>query len=198
MAEANIADRTNESDKIPRITRSNQGKPIDLADSASDEPRRRRHGDLTGRTFGFWFVKGMAPYGLTSAGDKVKMWDCRCRCGYRRRLRTNTLTSGRSQSCGCYALDMRRDREDADLDLTGETFDRWFVLRRAEDRVSRAGVAVRQWLCRCSCGTEKPVLASSLRQGKSRSCGCLRKEVLPEARRLARLRRQVAAVDAAF
>lgn len=34
----------------------------------------------------------------------------------------------------------------------------------------------RLWLCRCDCGAEKAVLPSSLRRGKSASCGCLRHE----------------------
>lgn len=167
-----MTSRTNESETIPRITRSNHGNQIDLAKTSGH--RHRGHGDLTGRTFGFWFVKGMGTYGLTAAGDKVKMWDCRCRCGYRKRIRTYALTSGQSKSCGCHALDVRRVREDLGYDLTGETFDRWVVIGKAENRTYRSGFSVRQWLCRCSCGTEKPVLASSLRQGKSRSCGCLR------------------------
>lgn len=33
-----------------------------------------------------------------------------------------------------------------------------------------------RWLCRCSCGGEKAVLASHLKDGHVRSCGCLRKE----------------------
>lgn len=180
MAEANIPEAQTESHGNPGAT------------------RRRRHGDLTDRTIGYWLVKGKAPYDVSPAGDKVQMWHCECRCGFKGLVRGKNLTQGLSHSCGCYGRDLRREKGDMGIDLTGERFNRWTVLRRAEDRISDTGVPVRQWLCRCSCGTEKPVLASSLRQGKSRSCGCLRKEVLPEARRLARLRRQVAAVDAAF
>ena len=33
-----------------------------------------------------------------------------------------------------------------------------------------------RWLCRCSCGGEKAVLASHLKDGHVRSCGCLRRE----------------------
>lgn len=33
------------------------------------------------------------------------------------------------------------------------------------------------WLCKCVCGTTKPILGSNLRTGKIRSCGCLRNEV---------------------
>lgn len=33
------------------------------------------------------------------------------------------------------------------------------------------------WRCRCRCGTVKTVVGIALRQGTSRSCGCLRKIV---------------------
>lgn len=52
-------------------------------------------------------------------------------------------------------------------DLTGQTFGHWIVLERAEnDAIGRA-----RWRCRCSCGKEKVVTASNLRQGVSASCG---------------------------
>lgn len=34
------------------------------------------------------------------------------------------------------------------------------------------------WVCRCDCGRELSVLSSSLTAGNTRSCGCLRAEVL--------------------
>lgn len=33
------------------------------------------------------------------------------------------------------------------------------------------------WLCRCSCGNEKIVKGEKLRQGQTKSCGCLRREI---------------------
>lgn len=57
--------------------------------------------------------------------------------------------------------------------LIGQRFTRWLVLTFAYTR-GKSGY----WLCRCTCGTEKPVLAIHLKSGKTRSCGCLRKELL--------------------
>jgi hypothetical protein len=34
------------------------------------------------------------------------------------------------------------------------------------------------WLCECDCGNEKIVVADNLSSGKSKSCGCLKKEFL--------------------
>jgi len=33
------------------------------------------------------------------------------------------------------------------------------------------------WLCLCDCGTHKVIEQSNLKQGFSRSCGCLRRKV---------------------
>lgn len=57
-------------------------------------------------------------------------------------------------------------------DLTGQCFGRWHVIQK----VSESGQA--KWLCRCDCGTERVVLARSLKSGSSRSCGCLNREVV--------------------
>jgi hypothetical protein len=55
-----------------------------------------------------------------------------------------------------------------DMRWCGKTFGYWTVLRRAgKDRYGNA-----KWLCRCTCGTEKPVLVGDLRRGMSRNCGC--------------------------
>lgn len=53
-------------------------------------------------------------------------------------------------------------------DHTGKRFSMWTVKHRAES--NKHGGA--QWLCVCDCGTEKIVPATTLVQGKSRSCGC--------------------------
>jgi hypothetical protein len=53
-------------------------------------------------------------------------------------------------------------------DLAGQTFTRWTVLSKAE---SFGGGS--RWLCLCECGTERIVLADTLKGGRSQSCGCL-------------------------
>jgi hypothetical protein len=54
-------------------------------------------------------------------------------------------------------------------DLTGRRFGRWTVLRQAGDAPKPRN---NPWLCRCRCGTERPVQDGNLLSGKSRSCGC--------------------------
>lgn len=62
-------------------------------------------------------------------------------------------------------------------DLTGKRFGRLTVIKRVEnDKYNRA-----QWLCRCDCGNEVVIVAISLKQGRTTSCGCYGKERRIEA-----------------
>lgn len=60
-------------------------------------------------------------------------------------------------------------------DLSGRIFTRWEVIKRVEDYAS----GTQKWLCRCTCelGTIKKVSGQNLKKGKSKSCGCLKKEL---------------------
>ena len=58
------------------------------------------------------------------------------------------------------------------IDLTGQKFGRWTVLKRGEN--TKSGQA--RWVCKCKCGTIKLVISQSLRNGMSPSCGCLSAE----------------------
>jgi len=53
--------------------------------------------------------------------------------------------------------------------MIGQTFGKLVVVHRAENVGHRAAYA-----CRCSCGRTAIVVASRLRSGKTKSCGCLR------------------------
>lgn len=68
------------------------------------------------------------------------------------------------------------------IDMTGQRFSRWTVLKRAPNMLSNREA---RWLCRCSCGTERAVAGSKLRNGRSTNCGCYARE---QRRRSAKLR----------
>lgn len=59
------------------------------------------------------------------------------------------------------------------LDLYNKKFDRLTALFRLEEGDKTHGY----WWCRCSCGKEKRVRIDQLMSGKTRSCGCLMREV---------------------
>lgn len=58
-------------------------------------------------------------------------------------------------------------------DLTGERFGRWTVIAYGHTSEKR----VAYWLCRCDCGAVREVRTSSLTSGRSKSCGCLHREI---------------------
>ena len=58
------------------------------------------------------------------------------------------------------------------IDLSGRTFGRLTALYRVD------GPGAVRWACQCSCGNTKTVLSASLRNGLTKSCGCLRKELM--------------------
>ncbi len=64
----------------------------------------------------------------------------------------------------------------SETDLTGKIFGYWTVVRRAGS--SKEGR--KMWLCRCKCGTERAVRGYNLRNGTSKSCGCLSAEMTRE------------------
>jgi hypothetical protein len=55
------------------------------------------------------------------------------------------------------------------IDLTGQKFGRLEVKSSAGTKGRRAF-----WLCRCTCGVEKPISGKQLRSGMTKSCGCLK------------------------
>ena len=62
-------------------------------------------------------------------------------------------------------------------DLTGRKFGRLTVIERAEDHIQPNGKHQIQWLCKCDCGSEVIVRGSNLKNGNTKSCGCLQKEM---------------------
>ena len=62
------------------------------------------------------------------------------------------------------------------INLIGQRFGRLLVISEADrDKQQRV-----KWLCRCDCGVEKVVQGRDLRRGKTKSCGCLNREVSAE------------------
>ena len=67
-------------------------------------------------------------------------------------------------------------------DLTGMTFGKYTVMKRAENRRSPNGKSIVMWTCKCECGIVKDVPASGLLNGSQRSCGCARGFYASESR----------------
>lgn len=57
-----------------------------------------------------------------------------------------------------------------EIDETGNKYGKWEVL----EITTPANDGRKRWMCRCACGTVKPVIGTQLRIGNSSSCGCSR------------------------
>lgn len=113
--------------------------------------------DLTGSRYGHLTV---IERNIERSGKRT-MWTCVCDCGKRFVADGSNIRSGKTRSCGC---------RKQGYDITGERFGRMVAV----ERVNESGAS--RWRCVCDCGNEKIVLGSSLKNGSTKSCGCLQKE----------------------
>lgn len=63
------------------------------------------------------------------------------------------------------------------IDLTGKKFGRLTVIKRGPNK----GTSV-YWFCQCDCGAKRIIRGDALKQGKTKSCGCLQKDVARKIR----------------
>ena len=69
------------------------------------------------------------------------------------------------------------------IDRTGQRYGRLVVIQRSgSDSANRNAT----WLCRCDCGRASIASSGSLRTGRTKSCGCLKREAAAEAMRVHR------------
>ena len=124
--------------------------------------------DLVGNRYGVLTVLARAPKPEGSKSTSA-FWLCQCDCGNTKIISGNVLKQGKARSCGC--LTSKLLTESHSEDLTGQRFGNLVVVSRAarpNDLVSSGAY----WLCKCDCGNEKIIMGKSLRQGKTKSCGC--------------------------
>jgi len=124
--------------------------------------------DLTGRRFSRLVVTERVG---SSSHQKVR-WLCKCDCGNEKVILSNHLLNGNTTSCGCVHRESMSQigKDNAIYELTGKRFERLLVIEKSKDRYA-------SWRCVCDCGKEKVVTTSQLVGGKTRSCGCLQREV---------------------
>lgn len=60
------------------------------------------------------------------------------------------------------------------IDITGQRFGRLIALKPTENRSSKGSI---MWLCKCDCGTIKEISIANLRNKRTKSCGCLAREL---------------------
>lgn len=93
------------------------------------------------------------------------VWLCKCDCGNECTAPAKQLLSGYKKSCGCLGHPPLKD-------LVGKHFGKLTVIAYAG---KRAGM--HRWKCLCDCGNETIVGQSLLQSGKTKSCGCVQREI---------------------
>ncbi len=128
--------------------------------------------DLTGQKFNRFTV---LHFDEERSSGRRKYWICECECGTIKSVRSDLLKSNHTKSCGCLNRELVSQRmkelgkkTTVRQDLTGMTFGYWHVDSRAENQNNHVA-----WNCTCKCGTKRIVLGQSLKNGCSKSCGCL-------------------------
>ena len=104
---------------------------------------------------------------VKSKEKKRKYWFCKClNCGKTNfSVEGTKIRSGHTKSCGCL-------KNQQYIDLSNQTFGYLKVIKLDKDSHKDGAV----WLCRCLlCNKEEliPVRAASLKNGHTKSCGCI-------------------------
>jgi hypothetical protein len=92
-----------------------------------------------------------------------KFWKCKCDCGKEVIVSTRKLRESKVDSCGCVQ----------EKELIGVRFGRLLVI--SFDHKTNQFL---YWNCLCDCGKETIVHTANLKRGNTKSCGCLRKEII--------------------
>lgn len=117
--------------------------------------------DLTGKVFGGWTVISRAE------NNKYNhiLWKCICTCGTIKKINGGSLRGRRTTNCGCIKAASNT------VNILGQVFGRLTVISR-EGSIGDSAA----WRCKCECGNESVTSSKNLRQGATKSCGCLAAE----------------------
>ena len=107
--------------------------------------------------------------------NNKKYYLCKCDCGNEKVIRSDSFVTGKTKSCGCLNKEVNSNRKGEKVkDITGQVYGRLTALYRL-DRTNKYYNSF--WICKCECGNEVEVRLSQLTTGKTKSCGCLNREL---------------------
>ena len=117
--------------------------------------------DLTGQRYGKLVCIRLLEEKDASGNTQ---WVCRCDCGNTCIAALHQLRAGYKKSCGCLSHPPLKD-------YVGKRFHKLTVIEYAGKKNG-----MHRWRCRCDCGNETVVGQTLLQSGKTKSCGCLKRE----------------------
>ena len=122
--------------------------------------------DLLGQRFGKLEVVQFDGY-KRNKYHNVAYWICKCDCGNTKSIRAIQLTSGGTNSCGCSWFDGKEKQQ-----IIGKKFGMLTAIKMVERRKHHL-----YYLFKCDCGNEKIISKESVVEGRTKSCGCITKEL---------------------
>lgn len=103
------------------------------------------------------------------------LWLCQCKCGNTTLATSTELKSGHKKSCGCFHREQIKSIGQQNVtDLTGQIFGELTVINKGKTKISTNGSRKLYWICKCSCGNVCEIAGQSLKDGNTRSCGCIK------------------------
>lgn len=122
---------------------------------------------MIGNVFGDFIVLNKCE---ERAKDKCIIYQCKClHCGYIENVASNVLRSQRKFCSNCHV------RKTTMIDMSGQVFGFLKVLERDVNPQYLGHEQDSYWKCQClKCGTIKTIRGISLRQGLTKSCGCVK------------------------
>lgn len=94
-------------------------------------------------------------------------WICQCECGNQITVIGTDLRTGRKTNCGCTPNYNFKNE-------IGKKYGRLTVIEQSDKKTKSRAI---HWTCQCECGNIIEVAGTDLRNGKTKSCGCLAQEM---------------------
>lgn len=125
-----------------------------------------RFKDISGRKIGMIEVLSRVP-SVKNESKKRTYYKCRCSCGNVFVTERERILNGNTKSCGCYKSEQSHKR--FFKDISGQRFGKLKVIEFYGN--SERGNAM--WKCQCDCGNVVICNGGNLRNGNTKSCGCI-------------------------
>ena len=102
-----------------------------------------------------------------------KYWKCQCECGNIIITQGSNLRNNKTTSCGCNQKEHARQLGYTHrLDLANQKFNLLTPLEPTNERGHDGHSVI--WKCKCDCGNICYIGATNIKNGKVKSCGCLK------------------------
>lgn len=124
---------------------------------------------LIGNKYGMLTVMQKTDDIIKKNGDKVTAYECLCDCGRIVGISAWAIASGHQKSCGCLRDPNR---------MIGKKYGMLTVIKQVEDKICPSGNHETRYECVCDCGNVTIVYGNYLRNGHTKSCGCITKDRL--------------------